>query len=451
MKKAFIILLIVSIISSFVDARTWRDHSGRTIEAQVSKINSDRTVTLKLKNNNLKTVTFDIFSSNDIQYLEYLYSRRDRGPLHPVSWKKMNEIFGLNIWKDDWLWDDKTEEVGNRLKMNFESKTAFMENYRAYPAGDITILNEKVYATALYGDDCDAQNLSFIFINKGDVPNSSSEQIEDCANRLSDSLTSILGDSRRDSIGRGEMREKVWRWDWNDQALLLSLKKGKYIILKIMSCKQADNGGRIDKISYDNLRKRILNCVQRKDNGDILVTNIPMVDQGPKGYCSPATWERYLRYFSIPADMYLIAVAANTSAGGGTYNSTILRVMEPVLSSFGRDIISINSEMSIKNISRYIDQGLPIMWSFSSTPSFQKLADANSAKRKGEQLKEKDLDISPNEISRSSGHICLIIGYNESTQEICISDSWGLKYQERWVPVTVMKNTSYSPMHVLRW
>ena len=93
----------------------------------------------------------------------------------------------------------------------------------------------------------------------------------------------------------------------------------------------------------------------------------------------------------------------------------------------------------------------PIMWSFSSTPSFQKLADANSAKRKGEQLKEKDLDSSPNEINRSVGHICLIIGYNETTKEICISDSWGLKYQERWVPVTVMKNTSYSPMHVLRW
>ena len=32
---------------------------------------------------------------------------------------------------------------------------------------------------------------------------------------------------------------------------------------------------------------------------NVVVTDIPMVDQGPKGYCVPATWERYLRYLGI--------------------------------------------------------------------------------------------------------------------------------------------------------
>ena len=44
----------------------------------------------------------------------------------------MNDAFGLPIWNDDWLWDDETKDVGNRLNMEFESKTAFLENYRAY-------------------------------------------------------------------------------------------------------------------------------------------------------------------------------------------------------------------------------------------------------------------------------------------------------------------------------
>ena len=31
------------------------------------------------------------------------------------------------------------------------------------------------------------------------------------------------------------------------------------------------------------------------------------------------------------------------------------------------------------------------------------------------------------------GHVCLIIGYNEKTREIAITDSWGPAATERWM------------------
>ena len=31
----------------------------------------------------------------------------------------------------------------------------------------------------------------------------------------------------------------------------------------------------------------------------------------------------------------------------------------------------------------------------------------------------------------------MIIGYNEATQEIAVSDSWGARFERRWVPVSV--------------
>jgi hypothetical protein len=31
----------------------------------------------------------------------------------------------------------------------------------------------------------------------------------------------------------------------------------------------------------------------------------------------------------------------------------------------------------------------------------------------------------------------MIIGYNETTQEIAVSDSWGARFERRWVPVAV--------------
>ena len=30
-------------------------------------------------------------------------------------------------------------------------------------------------------------------------------------------------------------------------------------------------------------------------------------------------------------------------------------------------------------------------------------------------------------------HVCMIIGYNEATQELAVSDSWGANYAMRWV------------------
>ena len=29
--------------------------------------------------------------------------------------------------------------------------------------------------------------------------------------------------------------------------------------------------------------------------------------------------------------------------------------------------------------------------------------------------------------------MCMIIGYNEATGELCVSDSWGPQYAERWI------------------
>ena len=116
------------------------------------------------------------------------------------------------------------------------------------------------------------------------------------------------------------------------------------------------------------------------------------------------------------------------------------------------------------------------MWTFSSTPLFQLEADAltkfralyphenydnlddksfNTRKNNYEKiwndLKEKKYkSTSRNELLRSMGHICLIIGYNEKTNQICISDSWGNKYSERWVSINSMKGKSQS-MSIIKW
>ncbi|HEY5652842.1 MAG TPA: SHD1 domain-containing protein [Pontiella sp.] len=449
MKQTILICCII-FITGFANGRIWTDLQGRKIDAEILIVNRNKTVVLKTARGKTAAVPFDTFSDQDIRHLEHLIDRNEREKLHPVSWQELNDLFNIEIWQDAFLWDDATAETAERMKLKAESKTDFMENHRAYPLGDEKILDEPVYASALYGGSNSVESLSFVFLNQGDMPliggPKTLKKIEECGERIHDALVSKLGKAKRDSLGKEDLRERVWRWDWNQHAIMLSLQEGKYVALRIMPSERADRSGRIRRVKDDEIRKRVATCVEQRSNGDVVVRNIPMIDQGPKGYCSPATWERYLRFLDIPVDMYLLALAANTKIGGGTYSTKMLEATENIISSNGRKLKKVDEEISPNAIAKYIDQGLPIMWRFLSSPHFQQVADSNTAQRKGEDFEQKDVPA-----GGIGGHICLIIGYNRQTGEIAISDSWGPKYAERWVPAHEAQRVSFGLMNVIKW
>lgn len=64
--------------------------------------------------------------------------------------------------------------------------------------------------------------------------------------------------------------------------------------------------------------KKIVENVVRDPRGDVFIDNVPMVDQGQKGYCAAAASERVLRYYGVEVDEHEIAQAAGTSAEDGT-------------------------------------------------------------------------------------------------------------------------------------
>jgi hypothetical protein len=448
-------------LAACASGHTWTSTQGQKVEAEVVKVNTDRTVVLKTNRGKTVTVPFNTFIAADVEHLENLLANPVRGDLHAVPWNELNDLFGLQIWQDENLWDDETNATAKRMGLQKESKTDFMENHRAYPLGRQNILGEPVFTTILYGGEECVASISFVFLNLGDMPMPSgtvspkaikemAQKIEESGQHVNNVLEPKLGSPKRDSLGKGDMREKVWRWDWNDHAIMLTEAEGKYVALRIMPTERADRSGRVEKIKEGELKQRMASCVERRDNGDVIIKNIPMVDQGPKGYCSPATWERYLRYMDIPADMYLLALAGNTGIGGGTNMEDMLNATKSLISSNGRELEPISSSLAPEDLAEYIDQGLPIMWRFLSTPSFQLSANNNTARRKGKEGKNKN-DSGQAEDTGAGGHICLIIGYNEQTGELAISDSWGPKFAERWVSVSDAQRVSYGAMNVIKW
>ena len=182
-------MFLLLIFAWHSEARVWTEkESGQQIEADVVKVYSRREVVLKKENRQTITIPFDIFIPADVEHLEYLLKHRHRGPLHPVYWQEMNACFGIDLWQDEWLWDDITSNTAQRLHIQFESKTDFMENYRGYMNGETQILSEPAYATALYGKENQIDSFNITFLNQGDAPyrhrGEAEEAIEAAAERL---------------------------------------------------------------------------------------------------------------------------------------------------------------------------------------------------------------------------------------------------------------------------
>ena len=80
-----------------------------------------------------------------------------------------------------------------------------------------------------------------------------------------------------------------------------------------------------------------------------------------------------------------------------------------------------------------------------SADSYNKIANDNTVQRAklsdwktyAASIKEEAAKITSAPKPDDKHHCCMIIGYNETTQEVAVSDSWGPQFERRWVPLAV--------------
>lgn len=227
--------------------------------------------------------------------------------------------------------------------------------------------------------------------------------------------------------------------------------------------------------------------VVKTPKGDVYIDGIPMVDQGQKGYCAAASAERILRYYGLQIDQHQVAQLAETSAASGTslegiaeaaenigkayslavdslvktggshgnfdkspigeeladYNKAAARMHKAKIDwhdharqtgphSLMIDVASIFAAMEPEvilasktakkqemakfrsNIAKYTDKGVPLMWSC-MVGMFPEVPDIG---RNG-----------------AFGHMRLIIGYNNKTDEVIYTDSWGAAHALKRMPL----------------
>ncbi len=197
--------------------------------------------------------------------------------------------------------------------------------------------------------------------------------------------------------------------------------------------------GRSAAVKVSDLPKNVV-----REGGDVFIKGIPMVDQGPKGYCVVATAQRLLEYYGIPADQHQIAQVAESDVKKGTnslamsealgkidyrfktrfkihamgHNGRLVQVDERKM-TVGRDFPQSQFE---KVIQKSIDDGIPLLW--------------------GLTLGEYPED-PPIAVQQGGGHMRMIIGYNNDTRRLIFTDSWGAGHEMKRMAFDDAYNASH--------
>ncbi len=464
--QRFLSFVLVSLAFQQVGANDWRRlnaGNGQGVNARAVALLGEGRILLENEIGDQFETPLEVLSKADQEW--FLQWEKDWKSRAEIG-EQLNQVVGQPLFRASWrLWDEKAGGIGRRLGLRPESETPYSSSFRKYTREGYSFLGARPYSVAAYGDDRGLlARMSLIFSNKGDSFSAAGSGedhfkegeetttmetfervMEQDATAVKKALTGVLGEGESLYYGEGNDRRKVTRWDWNGHAFILSEEEREYVGLLIVSVEEAENRGRVDRIPDAEIKKRLASNVKREENGDVFIDNIPMVNQGPKGYCVPATFERAMRYQGVPADMYLLAVAGGTKPGGGTNTQRLFKEVESIVRRKGRrpDDVKVDP-LRMRTVQRYIDEGVPIMWQMCSLTDYNSIANARTRARKavtdweayGAKIAEEATSNARKmEEVKDNFHVCMIIGYNEATQELAVSDSWGANYAMRWVHI----------------
>ena len=274
-------------------------------------------------------------------------------------------------------------------------------------------------------------------------------------------------------------------WNYAQEGKRKDTFEPGFVRLAVDGPERLASGGRRTEAGAAKGAKKIADNVVRDPRGDVFIDNVPMVDQGQKGYCAVAASERVLRYYGVDVDEHEIAQAAGTSAEGGT--ST--RGMKDSVQAIGRkyklatvvtygdfekpageriaglvkEVANYNKaakKLKKKEIAEdvYIRrEGNTIYYSYRDAdaamdPEVLRDMKVNGAQRSKFTRFMKDvrdqvnkgiplfwgvtLGTYPEPESPQSrgGHIRLIIGYNDRKKEILYTDTWGAGHELKRMP-----------------
>ena len=341
---------------------------------------------------------------------------------------QVNRNIGIPLLPSDGKWERIALEKrlqGNGLAFqgSLIRRSVFLQDKKIFniPAVELLVIsNENGIVT----------QIDVIYSNKGDTVKKSkyiTGNIRRDSRQLRNTLTKLFGQPDKKRSGIKGLRSNTQNWEFGKIRFSLEFSNKEYTILHIFNRDKTILSSSEGKFKVHG--EALTGNVKGNAFGDVFIENIPMVNQGDKGYCVPATVERVLRYMGISnINMHQLADSADTGRGGGTYFSSIVGSLNSFCRNFGLKTHKCG-ELEMDSLKKYISRGMPVMWCMYVNASLAEAA-AYSKKYRAEAKSPKEWlkSIRRQKVKSGGGaHMCLIVGYNEETMEIAVSNSWGDK------------------------
>ncbi len=357
---------------------------------------------------------------------------------------------------------------------------------------DLKLWSLPVGETVLRSRDDKLHSFDISIYNRGDKGDISQERFKTLTEQWHALLVEKTGleGEKMDRTQKGSVvSADRWVWKCSGAFLVLTSSKSKasrghtpeFLKLSLVSVKygkeiyeQRSGLTRIMARRRDLVANRV-----SKSNGDIFVRGVPMVDQGRKGYCAVASAERVFRYYGLPVDQHAMAQIAESSAGGGTNPSTMIDALKKVagrtktrlLVHYELEERKIRSEIKAYNRlikktgkgKEFPDETVMPYQHFLSNchgPTLREIrAKGTAFDRFRKQIRDNintgtpllwalQVGVFPERgiPQQGGGHMRLVIGYNQKTDEIIYTDSWGPGHEFKRMSAA---NAYTATMHLL--
>ena len=313
--------------------------------------------------------------------------------------------------------------------------------------------------------------VALLFYNKGDQGVLREDDFNDLLDGVLKGMTTFVGQKPRFKPNAGLSKNKLYFWLkmpylYKLEYSFSKTRKGfnaEYIRVSILPGSKKINAVNVDKENVEVLSGSDLrSLIKRNDSGSVYLPEIPMVDQGEKGYCACATIARLLNYYGRKIDQHDIANLALASGEKGTDIRNLKKSIEKISDKLrlhtsvatecygGKELYATRLEKKISRELKRHDYPADKIFQPQELNEFLLILFLND--KWYEQFKKSIFDSidsgrplvwalvlgrvnEPKAPQLTGGHMRLIIGYNKEKDEIYYSDTWGEGHEKKTMPM----------------
>jgi peptidase C39-like protein len=268
------------------------------------------------------------------------------------------------------------------------------------------------------------------------------EKFDAAEETLLKSLTALYGTGQRRNVGKSQvLRSRVTEFDAGPLLIRLFAEEDQLISIFILPA----SAGAAAATDRTGRRTEVQGNVARLPNGDVAIQNIPIVDQGERGYCAIGTLTMITRYYGLPVNVDLIAAKAGYKDGDvGNAN------LDAVYAACAREArlkMKMEKNFDFRKAKKSLLKGQPIVVGrkfdrvrdeFHTQFARQYEKDSSARLPKADRAERARWPT-----SAASSHMSIITGFNDAREEVLFTESWGEAARHRRMLADEMEATAF--------